>query len=102
MTSKPDSQSLPAKRARGLSWARIDPEGNVSATWNTWAIIAGAICWLTLTYAKLDGAADRVEVLAAEVQKHREALIKAGLLSIGPKAVPPSSSGIIVTVTARP
>ncbi len=82
MTSKPESQSLPAKRHRGLSWARIDPEGNVSATWNTWVIIAGALVWLSLTYAKLDRAADRVEVLAAEVQKHREALIKAGLLSL--------------------
>ena len=62
-------------------WARIDPEGNVSATWRTWGVLAGAVIWATLFYAKLDAIPAKVDALTIEVQIHREILIKANLLN---------------------
>lgn len=78
------SKPFPAQKARvPAAWARIDPEGNVSATWRTWGLLAGLVVWLTMTYVKLDSAADQVTAISVEVQVHREILIKAGLLPIG-------------------
>jgi hypothetical protein len=61
--------------------ARIDPEGNVSATWRTWLILAGAIVWATMFYVEVRGLPAQVNALAIEVQAHREILIKANLLN---------------------
>lgn len=70
------------------SWARIDPEGNVSATWRTWSVLAGGIVWATLFYAEVRGLPARVDALSIEVQAHREILIKAGLLPVGATVKP--------------
>jgi hypothetical protein len=64
-----------------MAWARIDPEGNVSATWRTWSVLAGAVVWATLFYAKIDAIPAKVDALTIEVQAHREILIKANLLN---------------------
>jgi hypothetical protein len=80
---------FPAIKGAKAPFARIDPEGNVVATWRTWALLAGAIVWLTLTYARVDSAATRVAELAVDVQINREALIQAGLLSPVYKPVKP-------------
>lgn len=66
-----------------VAWARIDPEGNVSATWRTWSVLAGAVIWATLFYAKIEGIPARLDAMSIEVQAHREVLIKAGLLPVG-------------------
>lgn len=66
-----------------VAWARIDPDGNVSATWRTWAVLAGAVVWATLFYAEIRGLPAKVDALSIEVQAHREILIKAGLLPVG-------------------
>ena len=75
----PAQQSLRTK----VAWARIDPEGNVSATWRTWTVLAGAIVWATLFYSEIRGLPAQVSALAVEVQAHREILIKAGFLPVG-------------------
>jgi hypothetical protein len=64
-----------------MAWARIDPEGNVTATWRTWGLIIGAIIWATMFYAEIKGVPARVDALSIEVQAHREILIKANLLN---------------------
>lgn len=66
-----------------VAWARIDPEGNVSATWRTWSVLAGAVIWATLFYAKIEGIPARLDAMSVEVQAHREILIKTGLLPVG-------------------
>jgi uncharacterized membrane protein YccF (DUF307 family) len=81
------SKPFPAIKPNPTVWARIDPEGNVSATWRTWCILAGAIVWATVTYTELRGAAKKVDAIAIEVQAHREILIKAGLLPVGASVV---------------
>jgi hypothetical protein len=78
--NRPFPAQKPPVRA---AWARIDPEGNVSATWRTWSVLAGAVIWATLFYAKLEQIPARVDALSIEVQAHREVLIKAGLLQVG-------------------
>ncbi len=76
--------SFPAQKARmPMAWAKIDPDGNVTATWRTWGLIIGAVVWATLAYAKIDAIPARVDALSIEVQAHREVLIKAGLLPVG-------------------
>lgn len=85
------SKPFPAQKARTpVAWARIDPDGNVSATWRTWGLLAGLIVWLTMFYLKvdalppkIDAVSGKVDALSIEVQVHREILIKAGLLPIG-------------------
>lgn len=78
------SKPFPAQKARvPVAWARIDPEGNVSATWRTWCLLALAIIWATMFYVKMDSLPAQVSALAIEVQAHREILIKNGLLPIG-------------------
>jgi hypothetical protein len=80
---------FPAQSIRTkVAWARIDPEGNVSATWRTWALIAGAIVWATMFYAEIRGLPARVDAISIEVQVHREILIKAGLLPVGATVSP--------------
>ncbi len=64
-----------------MAWARIDPEGNVTATWRTWFLIGGAIVWATMFYVKMDNIPSQVSAIAVEQQLHREVLIKAGLLN---------------------
>lgn len=83
MTDTP-GKTFPAmpQPAKAAAWARIDPDGNVTATWRTWGVLAGALIWMTLTYSELRGAAAQVSALSVEVQAHREVLIKAGLLQI--------------------
>lgn len=76
------SKPFPALKTRGPAFARIDPDGNVTATWRTWGILALGVVWLTMTYVKLDDAAQRVNALTIEVQVHREVLIQAGLLKL--------------------
>lgn len=85
------SKPFPAAKLRiPVTWARIDPEGNVSATWRTWFLIGGAIVWATMFYvkvdslpAKIDAVSIKSDAISIEVQVHREILIKAGLLPIG-------------------
>lgn len=72
----------------GLSWARIDPDGNVTATWRTWGLIAGAVIWATATYTEMRAATSQISAITIEVQVHREVLIKAGLLPLGPTVKP--------------
>ena len=67
----------------GPAWARIDPDGNVTATWRTWGVLAGAIIWATATYTEMRAATQQISAISIEVQAHREVLIKAGLLQIG-------------------
>lgn len=76
-------KAFPALRnpARG-ALARIDPEGNITATGRTWFMLAGVVVWLTMTYVELHHAAEQVNTLTMEVRLHREALIKAGILVV--------------------
>lgn len=83
MTDTPPKPFPVPKLSRPVAWARIDPEGNVSATWRTWGILAGAVIWATLFYSEVSGLPKQVSALSIEVQAHREILIKAGLLPIG-------------------
>ena len=71
---------------RRITFARIAPDGYVSATWRTWGILAGMLVVCVLFYAKIDAAIVRLDSLADDTKSSREALIKAGLLS----AVPPA------------
>lgn len=76
------SKPFPVPKMRApVAWARIDPDGNVSATWRTWFLIGGAIVWATMFYVKMDGIPAQVSAIAVEQQLHREVLIKAGLLN---------------------
>lgn len=75
---------FPAIKGSKSPLARIDPEGNVVATWRTWCLLAGILVWLTMTYVKLDSAASRVNELAEDVRLNREALIQAGILTAVP------------------
>ncbi len=78
------SKPFPIQKPRvPVAWARIDPEGNVSATWRTWGVLALAIVWATMFYVKVDSIPAKLEAVSIEVQVHREILIKAGLLPIG-------------------
>lgn len=83
MADTPNRPFPALKPPARAAWARIDPEGNVSATWRTWSVLAGAVIWATLFYAKLEQIPARVDALSIEVQAHREVLIKAGLLQVG-------------------
>ncbi len=83
MTDTPPRPFPAQKPPVRMAWARIDPEGNVTATWRTWGLIAGAIIWATMLYAKLEGVPAKLDAVTIEVQVHREVLIKAGLLPIG-------------------
>lgn len=88
------SKPFPATKLKApIAWARIDPEGNVSATWRTWFLIAGAIVWATMFYVKMDGLPAQVSAIAIEQQLHREVLIKAGLLN------PPGAGAAIRAAT---
>lgn len=74
---------VPRRAPNNTQWqtfATIDPDGNITATGRTWILIAGILVWMTMTYAKLDAAADQVAKLAQDVSTHREVLIQAGLL----------------------
>jgi len=80
---------FPAMKQRvPMAWAKIDPDGNVTATWRTWGLIIGAIIWATMFYAKIEAIPARIDALSIEVQAHREILIKAGLLPVGASVKP--------------
>lgn len=63
--------------------AHLDPDGQVTASWSTWAMIAGLIVYMTFMYVDLRAAVVTSQMNAAEIKVHREALIKNGILQIG-------------------
>lgn len=73
--------TVPAPKDKRITFARIDPDGYVSATWRTWGILAGGLVMSVLFYAKIDAAIAKIDSVAQDTQVNREALIKAGLLS---------------------
>lgn len=76
------TKPLPQIKDRRITFARIDPDGYVSATWRTWGLLGAMLVAGALFYAKLDAAMTKLDDLAASAQASREALIKAGLLSV--------------------
>lgn len=74
--------------------AHLDPDGQVTASWSTWAMIAGLIVYMTFMYVDLRTAVVTAQTNAAEIKVHREALIKSGILQI--------SSGGLATPSNTP
>ncbi len=76
------SKPFPAAKDRRITFARIDPDGYVCATWRTWGLLAVALTAGVLFYARIETAIAKMDQMSPDVQASREALIKAGLLSV--------------------